>query len=179
VGAGGSAEVFAPQKGATVGQVATLDAGLRHFLGLLKNHTGHDVSRIAGGGAAGGLAAGLMAACGARVAPGAELIMDACGFDDALQESGVVITGEGSLDAQSLAGKAVIAVARRAKAAQIPAFALVGRVDLEPARARGEGLTAVFSIVPRPMSLQEALLSAAENLRLTAERLGDVLAIIL
>ena len=122
-----------------------------------------------GAGAAGGLGAGLIAWCGATLLPGTELVLDVAGFDAALQNCDLVITGEGRLDSQTLRGKVVAGVARRARAAGVPVIALAGSVDegaeeaLEP-----EGLLAAFSIVQSPQPVEQAMHNgdaAAKSLR--------------
>jgi glycerate kinase len=133
----GAAAVYGPQKGASAADVTVLDAGLARLAQLLLRDHGTDVDRIPGAGAAGGVGAGAVAFLGARLTPGIDLLLDLVGFDQALAGADLVITGEGSFDHQSLAGKAPIGVARRARAAGVPVVVLAGRVDLDAAgRAR-------------------------------------------
>ncbi len=133
----GAAAVYGPQKGATAADVTVLDAGLARLAQLLHRDHDIDVDRIPGAGAAGGVGAGAVAFLGARLTPGIDLLLDLVGFDQALVGAHLVITGEGSFDHQSLAGKAPVGVARRARAAGVPVVVLAGRVDLDAAdRAR-------------------------------------------
>jgi glycerate kinase len=110
-GPGGAARVFAPQKGASAAQVRALEAGLK----ALARRLPQGLARRPGAGAAGGLGAGLLAFCKARLDPGADTLLGLCGFDKALMACDWVITGEGRLDAQSLQGKLPLRVAARAK----------------------------------------------------------------
>ena len=126
----GAARVYGPQKGATEADVTLLDAGLARLAQVLRRDLGADVERLPGAGAAGGVGAGAVALLGARLTPGIDLMLDLVGFDAALVGSGLVVTGEGAVDHQTLAGKAPVGVARRACAAAVPVVVLAGRVHL-------------------------------------------------
>jgi glycerate kinase len=124
-----AAEVFAPQKGADAAAVERLSRRLQEqAAGLPRDPRG-----VAMTGAAGGLAGGLWAMYGARLVPGAPWVLDTIGFDDRLRRARAVITGEGRLDSQTLAGKAVAEVARRCAAAGTPLHAVVGSCTLSAA----------------------------------------------
>jgi len=124
--------VFGPQKGADPGMVARLERRLAELAaGWPRDPTGEPMT-----GAAGGLSGGLWAARGARLVPGAAFVLDTVGFDAAMRESAFVVTGEGRLDAQSLAGKIVGEVATRARQGGVACHAVVGRADLDPFQAR-------------------------------------------
>ena len=143
-GPSGAAAVYGPQKGATAADVTVLDAGLSRLAEVLRRDHGIDVENTPGAGAAGGAGAGALAFLGARLTPGIDLLLDLVGFDDALAGADLVVTGEGSLDHQSLAGKAPAGVARRSNGAGVPVLVLAGRVDLDSAdRARLAGLGVV------------------------------------
>ncbi len=177
VGANGAAAVFGPQKGAGPHEIRLLEAGLRHFLARLAAASGRDVLHTEGGGAAGALAAGLMSALGGRIESGVDLLLDHNGFDAALVGAGLVITGEGRLDSQTLGGKGPLGAAQRACNAGVPAVALVGGLDAPADALRAAGFAAVLPITPRPCALQEALEQADAWLTDSARRLGDVLAL--
>ena len=177
VGADGAAAVFGPQKGAGPHEIRLLEAGLRHFLARLAAVSGRDVLHTEGGGAAGTLAAGLMSALGGRIESGVDLLLDHNGFDAALTGAGLVITGEGKLDSQTLGGKGPLGAAQRARNAGVPTVALVGGLDAPAEALREAGFAAVLPITPRPCALQEALEQADAWLADSARRLGDVLAI--
>lgn len=131
---------------------------------------------VPGAGAAGGLGAGLLAWCGADLLPGTELVLDVIGFDRALQNCDLVITGEGRLDSQTLRGKVVAGVIQRAKAAGKPVIALAGSVE-EGAEAilRQHGLVAAFTIVQSPLPVDQAMQNGRTLLTACAERAGLLL----
>jgi len=152
-----AAPVYGPQKGADAEAVAALEKRLER----LAESAPRDPRGVPSSGAAGGLAGGLWAHLGAELVPGAPLVLDAIGFDAALRTAGSVITGEGRLDAQTLAGKAVAEVARRAAAAGVPCDAVVGEDALPEAARRALGLRAVIEA------------GDAEALRAAGTRLGS------
>ena len=135
----GAAHVFAPQKGADPAMVEMLDQNLRAFASLIRNQLGINVSNIPGGGAAGGAGAGAYVFLDARLRPGAQIVLEMNRFDDLLKETDLVITGEGSLDVQSLHGKVVVTVADHAKAGRVPVVAVVGNTagDISPVYDHG------------------------------------------
>src|SRR5581483_5649664 len=121
LGPEGAAALYGPQKGATPDQVRALEHGLANLAGLVDFD-----SRTPGAGAAGGAAFGLAALCGARLAPGIDLVLDAVGFAARSRRATLVLTGEGRLDRQTLQGKAVAGVAAAARRAGVPTIAIVG-----------------------------------------------------
>ena len=122
-----AAEVFAPQKGATAAQVALLRRRLERLAQIYEERHGVDVRVIPGGGAAGGLAGGL-AAVGARLVPGFDLVADAVGLAERVEGADLVVTGEGFLDEQSFDGKVVGGVVELAQEAGVPSLVIVGEV---------------------------------------------------
>jgi glycerate kinase len=170
VGLHGAAHVFGPQKGAGPREVEELDAALRRLAAVLHQTYGADVADLPGAGAAGGAAGGLVAALGATIEPGAELVADSSGLSDALQGADLVLTGEGRLDAQSAHGKVVSVVARRAAAAGVPAVALCGGLVPPLADLHALGLTAAFSIADGPRDLAEMAERAPSLLAALAEQ---------
>lgn len=167
----GAARVFGPQKGATPAAVARLDAGLRHWARVLANSATASTAKpaVPGAGAAGGFAFGLAATIGARLEPGAKTIADAAGLDRALRGAHLVFTGEGSLDAQTLDGKAPAIVAERARQRGALCVALCGMSSLTPARARRAGFTLVGTMhreapprIPTPAATRRWLAGAAD-----------------
>ncbi|RBY95421.1 glycerate kinase [Blastococcus sp. TF02-8] len=130
-GPSGAAAVFGPQKGAGAEEVALLDAALARYASALARTTGAWVERRPGAGAAGGTAAGAMAVLGAVAVPGAGLVCNLVGLDDALAGADLVVTGEGALDEQTLRGKAPAEVAARAEDAGVPCVVLAGQVRLD------------------------------------------------
>lgn len=161
----GAAAVFGPQKGASERDVVALDEGLAHLARVLSRQAGIDEADLLprpGLGAAGGLPLTTTTLLGATLRPGAELVADAVGLADVLAHADVVLTGEGSLDEQSLGGKVVDAVRRLARPGT-PVVVLAGRVVLSAAECRAAGLTAALSIAPGPASL-ESLVERAPQL---------------
>jgi glycerate 2-kinase len=158
LGPDGAAQVFGPQKGANPEQVTVLERGLERLARRLEADLGADVADKAGAGAAGGAGAMLLA-LGAEMRPGIEVVLEAIGFDGLLAGADLVITGEGKLDRQTLAGKAPIGVARAAAEAGVPCAAVVGTSELEPAEA---GFVAIRSLVDH-FGDQAAAMSKAEG----------------
>ncbi len=130
LGPHGAAAQFGPQKGATPSDAAVLDDALANFASLLPEE---DRARAVhpGAGAAGGTGFGL-SLLGAELAPGAGLVLDTIGFNAALEEALLVITGEGTIDSTTLQGKAPYEVARRSRTHGVPCFAIGGKVTLDP-----------------------------------------------
>ena len=140
----GAAAVFGPQKGADAAMVARLDAGLRHLAQVLARDLGMEVLTLSGGGAAGGFGAGAATLFGGVLRMGIDTVLDAVDFDQRCRGARLVITGEGHLDSQSMRGKTVIGVARRAKALGIPVAALAGGCETAlDAVLRGGGVRGV------------------------------------
>ena len=173
----GAAYVFAPQKGADSETVALLDAGLRHTAKIIERDCGMDVSALPGAGAAGGLGAGLSAFCGAELRSGIETVLDTVRFDSLLSDADLVITGEGKLDSQSLGGKAVVGIARRCKAKNVPVVAIVGGAERNLPQVFDTGVTAVFPIGRLPEDFSVSKGYSEENLRETADNVLRLLKI--
>jgi glycerate 2-kinase len=145
-GPDGAAEVYGPQKGASPAEVALLDEGLRRWAAVVAAAVGQDWSHAPGAGAAGGVGFAARAVLGARSRPGIGLVLELAGFAAALDGADLVITGEGSLDAQSLAGKAPVGVARAAARLGIPVVAVAGRSTLTEAELAAAGIAAVYPL---------------------------------
>lgn len=143
----GAAYTFGAQKGANKAMIETLDDGLAHMAKVIRRELGIDVSSVPGGGAAGGLGAGLIAFTGAELKPGIEMLLDTVRFDDLLEGAAVVFTGEGQIDWQSVYGKVPVGVAMRAKRKDIPCIALCGSIGKRAEEVYNYGVTAVFSAV--------------------------------
>lgn len=164
----GASAVFGPQKGATGADVLLLDVALARFAAVLERDLPHcppQLAALPGAGAAGGLGAAVLA-CGGRVVSGIDLVWRVCGLDAALAAADLVITGEGSFDAQSLRGKAVIGVARAARDRHLPCLVLAGRVSVQVKTV------AAYSLVAHFGSEAEAMARPAEGLRSLAARLA-------
>ncbi|MEN6635040.1 MAG: glycerate kinase, partial [Clostridiaceae bacterium] len=172
----GAAYVFAPQKGADAEMVRLLDAGLISLDKTLVRELGASVAEVPGAGAAGAMGAGAVAFFGARLNPGIETVLDTVRFEERIAGADFVITGEGKLDSQSLRGKVVIGVARRAKRAGVPVFAVVGDVADDIDEAYAVGVTAIFSTNHLAIPFSEAKARSAKDYRLTIENLFRALA---
>ncbi|WP_461358790.1 glycerate kinase, partial [Candidatus Darwinibacter acetoxidans] len=151
-------------KGATPEMVEFLDAALARYDRILQRDAGQDVGRVPGAGAAGGLGAGLMALLGGRLVSGIELVLSALDFETKAAGASLVLTGEGKFDAQSAYGKVPMGVARRSRALGVPVVVIAGTVLPSAEILHGEGVSAYFSIINRPMSLKEAMEGAVELL---------------
>jgi glycerate 2-kinase len=145
-GPDGAAEVYGPQKGASPEQITELASGLRRWAAVVAAATGTDRSQAPGAGAAGGVGFAALAVLGARARPGIELVLDLVDFDTALDGAALVITGEGSLDTQTLAGKAPAGVARAAATRGIPVVAVAGRSTLTEDQLATTGICRVYTL---------------------------------
>ncbi len=172
----GAARVYAPQKGADGQMVENLDRGLGHLARLIRRDLNVDVEEVPGAGAAGGFGAGLMAFCGARLTSGVDLILDAIRFDEKLENADLVLTGEGKLDQQTLSGKTVAGVVRRARRARVPVWAMAGVVDIDSESLKREGIQRVLSIRERASEDEEAMSQAARYLAELASELAASMA---
>ena len=154
----GAAYVFGPQKGADAEMVKFLDDGLRHVGEVIRKDLGRDLTEVPGGGAAGAMGVGMVAFFGSTLQMGIETVLDTVNFDAILAGADAVFTGEGKLDTQSLRGKVVIGVARRAKKQNVPVIAVVGGADLDVDEAYDEGVKAIFTInrLPQDLSVSSA-----------------------
>lgn len=170
-GPNGAAYVYGPQKGATPEQVERLDTGLRAIAQVWRDAGLPEVAERPGAGAAGGVGGGLVAMLGAELCPGAELVLDAVGFDARVAQADLVLTGEGRLDRQSLQGKAALAVAARAQQAGVPCVALVGCVGDGADQALGHGLTA-YHVIGEGLAPEESIARTAELLAKAAARVA-------
>ena len=168
----GAAFVYARQKGADEFSISVLDAGLRHVARLAAEQLDKGgLAQMPGAGAAGGAGFGAMAFLGATLRRGADLVMDIAGLDDALAKTDLVITGEGQLDGQTLHGKLVQSICRRAARSGVPVVALCGRLTASPEQLAAIGLRAAWSINEVELPLQEMLDKTAENLTRTAAQI--------
>jgi glycerate kinase len=169
----GAAVVFGPQKGASPRDVQRLNAGLTQLAKVVHRQTGIDISSLPRGGTAGGAAAGLHGLLSARLVSGIDYFLEVTGFDAALDRSDWVITGEGSIDEQTLQGKAPFGVAQRAKKRGIPVIGLAGRLPAEIVPGLNEYFDMLLPISPESIELDEALRLTAVYLEQTANQLGD------
>lgn len=168
----GASAVFGPQKGASPEQVAQLDEALAHYADVMAATLGEDLRDLPGVGAAGGLGFAARAVLRAGFRPGVELVAELSGLAQAMQGADLVITGEGRLDGQSLHGKTPVGVARLARTAGVPVIALAGSLGEGYQRLYAEGIGAAFSLAPGPLSLEQAMQQAADQLSARAADLA-------
>lgn len=151
----GAAAVFGPQKGLRPEQIAPHNEAMAHFARVIKRDLGRDVAELPGAGAAGGLGAGVLAFLDGELTPGVELLLDSVGFDELLDTAELVITGEGRLDGQSMAGKVPVGVSRRAKAKAVPCIALAGCLGRGAELCLEEGISAYYACGPAGRDMEE------------------------
>lgn len=174
LGPRGAAPVYAPQKGATPEQVGQLEAALARVAEVLERQFGVRVHEMPGTGAAGGVPATLVAIAKAAMRPGFDLIAEAVGLDAALSGVSLVVTGEGSLDAQSFEGKVVGRLAERCRAREIPLVAIAGGLTPEGEGLLAEAGGAAMPLVAEPISLAAAMAEAGALLEAAATRLATL-----
>jgi glycerate 2-kinase len=163
----GAAHIFSPQKGANPDMVIELDEGLRHLANMINTWCHEDVSSLQGGGAAGGMGAGMVAFFGSTLQMGIETILDVVKFDDLIHNADLIFTGEGKIDSQTLRGKVPVGVGRRAMMQNIPVIAIVGAIGEGIDEVYSQGISAIFSINPQPFDFEIAKYHASDNLKIT------------
>lgn len=176
LGKEGASRVYGPQKGATPEMVEQLENGMKQFAGVIKNDLGVDVTEVEGGGAAGGLGAGAIAFLGATLVRGIELVMECSGLEKAVGDCDLLITGEGKLDEQTLQGKVVAGIAALGKKYGKPVIVLCGSRELSTDLYKNAGITAAFSIMDGPASLDHAMANTERLLSDMAFQVGCLLA---
>ena len=174
-GPNGAAYIFAPQKGADAVAVKYLNHGLRHFYGICSQLNQKVKQNLLGAGAAGGLGFGTSFFLDASLKSGIELILKYAQIENCMKEMDLVITGEGSLDKQTLQGKLIKGICQLAKKYDKPVVAICGALALNIEEIKNLGLTAAFSISQGPGSLDEALENTEKNLMLTAFNLAQLM----
>lgn len=171
----GAAAVYGPQKGASEADVAALDAALAQYVRVLERAVGVRAAEYAaapGAGAAGGIGFGALLGLGAAFRPGIEVMLDVLGFAGALEGADLVITGEGSLDEQTLHGKAPAGVAAAARARGIDVVAVCGRLALSPAALGGAGIRRAYPLTDLEPDPARCIAEAGPLLERAAERLA-------
>jgi glycerate kinase len=165
----GAAAVYGPQKGASPQDVAALDAALTRYAEVLGDT---HAAQAPGAGAAGGIGYGALAGLGAAFRPGIEVLLDVLGFAAALGRADLVITGEGSLDAQTLHGKAPVGVASAARSRGIPVLAVCGRLTLSAADLAAAGIGAAYALADLEPDPARSMAEAGPLLRQAAAALA-------
>ena len=173
LGENGATRMFGPQKGATPDQIKVLERALAKLADVVAEQFGFDYRDKPGAGAAGGLGFGLMSFCGATIRPGFDVVAESVGLEAKMKDVDLVITGEGSLDRQTLEGKTPAGVARLARKLGKRVFAMVGRAT-EDREAR-ELFDGVYQNARAGMSQEENMKKAADLLRENARELAKTL----
>lgn len=176
LGPHGAAAVFGPQKGANPQDVQQLEQILQRFALIIQQQLGIALADLPKGGAAGGAAAGLYGVLGARLVDGIDYFLNLSGFDKALERADWVITGEGSLDEQTLKGKGPFGVAKAAKSKGLPVIALAGRLPREQSPLLKDYFDVLLPINHEASPLTDALPYTGANLTATARAIGNLLA---
>ena len=167
----GAPAIYGPQKGADEAMVKMLDDKMRVLAEIMKRDCGVDVQSIPGSGAAGGMGGGMAAYFKSRLQMGIETVLETVHFDELLDGTDFVYTGEGKIDGQSLRGKVVIGVSRKAKKKGVKVIAIVGDIGDDIENAYSEGVTGIFSINRVAVPYKEAKVRAKSDLRLTLDNL--------
>ena len=173
LGKNGAAAVYGPQKGAAADQVALLDDALANWATWVAVANGSDAAELPGAGAAGGIGFAALALLGAELRPGIELMLELAGFDVLARNAALVITGEGSLDRQSLRGKAPAGVARAAARAGVPVAAVAGVCELTDEELHAAGISSVHTLADIEPDLERCMRDAGPLLEALAERIGQ------
>ncbi|OEV04220.1 glycerate kinase [Streptomyces oceani] len=172
----GAAAVYGPQKGAGEEDIAVLDAGLTQLVQVLAESVGTSATEAAeapGAGAAGGVGYGALVGLGATFRPGIEVLLEVVGFAEALKSADLVITGEGSLDAQTLHGKAPAGVADAARKAGKRVVAVCGRLGVDESALRGAGIARAYSLGSIESDTRKSMANAGPLLEQVAETLAE------
>lgn len=170
LGSTGATYVFGPQKGATPEMLDRLEENLQHFSKVIHRDLKVNVSDIPGAGAAGGLGAGLLAFCSARMVSGFELVSQLTHLEEHISKASMVFTAEGKMDFQTAHGKTISGMARMAQRHGVPVIALAGMVEGDLTELYSQGLTSAFAIADQPMSLEESKARASELLEKRTEQ---------
>lgn len=174
----GASYIFAPQKGANLEMVQQLDENLKYFAQKIREYVGIDVEHIPGSGAAGGLGGGLMAFLSAELKKGIDIVVEYSQLAYKMKGASWVITGEGSIDAQTRFGKTPYGVAQIAQKYNIPTIALAGNVSDDIDILYQYGFHSIFSIMPGVQSLEKALENGKKNLEMTASNIARLLSLL-
>jgi glycerate kinase len=173
LGKNGATRVFGPQKGASEDNIDILERALATLADAVSKQFGADYRDAPGAGAAGGLGFGLMSFCGAKIRPGFDVVAEAVRLESRMKDADLVITGEGSLDRQTLEGKTPAGVAQFARKLGKHVFAIVGRATKD--QDARELFDDVYELARPGMSQKEQMKQAAELLRQKAQELAKTL----
>jgi len=174
-GSEGASAIYGPQKGATPEMIKILDKNLDHLAKIIKRDLGKDIKDLPGAGAAGGLGAALMAFLDAQLRPGIEIVMELSNFKEKVKDADIIFTGEGSTDYQTKFGKVPFGVGQVARKYNKPVVCVSGSLLEGHEQLYEYGISAMFSILNKPMDLKEAMERGEELLYKTSENLFRLL----
>jgi glycerate kinase len=167
----GAAYVFGPQKGADEKMVVELDKGLKHLCDVIERETGRNLKEIPGSGAAGAMGAGMIAFFDSVLQMGIETVLDTVKFEEIITDADMIFTGEGKFDKQSLRGKVVIGVGKRAKNKDIPVTVIAGGAALNIEEAYDMGVSSIFTINRLAEDFEISRHKSKENLEATMDNI--------
>jgi glycerate kinase len=173
LGPRGATRIFGPQKGAGAPELERLESALTTWAAVVAKACGHDYSGVAGAGAAGGTAFAAVALLGAELRPGIDVMLEIVGFAEAVAGADLVVTGEGSLDEQSLAGKAPVGVATAAQAAGVPVVAVCGRCELDAEQLGRAGIAAAYPLSDLEPDAPRSMADAASLVTRVGEQIAE------
>lgn len=177
-GESGASYVFARQKGADDNMLKELDNGLKHIADVISNDLKIDVHSLSGGGAAGGMGAGVYAFLGANLKSGIETVLDMVNFDNLIQNADLVFTGEGKFDIQSLGGKVIDGISNRAKKQNVPVIVISGDVNDEEIKSSyNSGVSAVFPINRVAKNFKDIKMYSKDYLKYTVDNIMRILSL--
>ncbi len=177
LGPNGASKTFAKQKGASDQDIILLEENLNHLATLFNQYFQTDCQVISGGGAAGGMGVALKLFLNGSLQSGSDIILEQLQIEQQIKDADLVITGEGRLDHQSLAGKGPLKVAELAGKYNVPCIAICGSLSENISELYTNNLTAAFSIMRQPENLENSIIHTAENLQETAYAIANILKI--
>ncbi len=167
----GASVIYGGQKGGQSKELEQLDKNLSQYASIVTSNLGKEVNTVAGAGAAGGMGAALLAFLNADLRSGIELIIEILNLESYISNADMVFTGEGKIDRQTLYGKTISGIAAMGKKYNIPVFAVAGKVGDNIEELNDLGVTAIFSIVNKPMSLEESIANADQLIQSCVENI--------
>lgn len=173
-GPNGATHIFSPQKGATPSTLEILEENMIELEKTILSNLKIDLSKIPGSGAAGGIGGGIVAFLNGNLQSGIDTTLDLVNFDAILSNSELVLTGEGRIDSQTLEGKVILGIAKRAKRKAIPVIVIAGSVEPGAEAICNFGVNAIFSINQQPIPFSESRHQSTENLKKTVTSIMEV-----
>lgn len=175
LGPDGATYVYGKQKGGNSTTIAKLEENMKNLYDIIESKLNIHVRDKQGAGAAGGLGAALMTFLSAELKTGIEIILMAVNFNNKIKDADIIFTGEGKIDRQTLYGKTISGVLKTAMKNSVPVIAIAGEVDIKNTDLYSNGLKAVFSICPYPMTTEEAMKNSSNLITWITEQICRVL----